>query len=170
MKVHRLLVERTVKQWSFAYQVIRERPKDGVNILEELDLIEVGPTLQGANPATRTLVAKALGLKEGRRNSAKDAELLNELGEHARRIVAIVAELTAEPEPPASDGKGRKAAPLSGFAAQVAAEMAAFNPDAETSADLKAELADLTREMAGVLAEPKALPVSRVLKSASHYS
>lgn len=59
-KMDRLLAKRRVREGSFAYDVIREEiAKDGVNDLLELDLIEVGPTLKGANPATQLLGAGA---------------------------------------------------------------------------------------------------------------
>jgi Caudovirus prohead serine protease len=54
-----LLKSRRVRQWSFAYDVIKERTADdGVNELIELDLIEIGPTLKGANPMTDTIDVK----------------------------------------------------------------------------------------------------------------
>ncbi|MFY9588361.1 MAG: HK97 family phage prohead protease, partial [Actinomycetota bacterium] len=57
--VFRLVKERRVKEWSFAYDVIAERPaKDGANELLELDIIEAGPTLKGANPLTATVGVK----------------------------------------------------------------------------------------------------------------
>ena len=57
-KVATLLSERRVKEFSFAYDVLDEhRGNDGVNELDELDVLEVGPTLKGANPATRLLSA-----------------------------------------------------------------------------------------------------------------
>jgi HK97 family phage prohead protease len=60
VKVHRLLKSRRVTQWSFAYEVFDERPADdGANELLELDLLECGPTLRGANPVTATLAAKS---------------------------------------------------------------------------------------------------------------
>ena len=59
-KVHKLLRERRVTQWSFAYDVFDERSaSDGANELLEVDLIETGPTLRGANPATTTVAAKS---------------------------------------------------------------------------------------------------------------
>ena len=55
-QVYRLLKERRVREHSFAYDVVRARPgEDGTNELLELDIIEVGPTLKGANPATELL-------------------------------------------------------------------------------------------------------------------
>lgn len=65
-RVAKKLTDRTLKEFSFAYDVIVEkRGTDGVNDLVELDLIEVGPTLKGMNPATALLARarKALGEK-----------------------------------------------------------------------------------------------------------
>lgn len=60
-QVHDLLTARRVKGMSFAYDVISEKTgKDGANELDELDLIEVGPTLKGANPDAQLVSAKAL--------------------------------------------------------------------------------------------------------------
>lgn len=54
--VDRLLSERRLKEFSFAYDVLEEqRGTDGVNELAELEILEVGPTLKGANPATQLL-------------------------------------------------------------------------------------------------------------------
>lgn len=57
-KMDRLLGKRRIREGSFAYDIAeggQRIAKDGVNELVELDLIEVGPTLKGANPATRLL-------------------------------------------------------------------------------------------------------------------
>jgi HK97 family phage prohead protease len=57
-QVHRLMVDRRVKEFSFAY-VPTETEEDGdVRVLKALDLIEVGPTLKGANPSTELFGAK----------------------------------------------------------------------------------------------------------------
>jgi HK97 family phage prohead protease len=51
--VFRLLQDRRVKEFSFSYDVVdSRRTDDGVTELLDLDLIEVGPTLRGANPET----------------------------------------------------------------------------------------------------------------------
>ena len=58
-QVFRLLKERRITEWSFAYDTVRERKADdGANELLEVDLIEVGPTIKAANPLTRTIAAK----------------------------------------------------------------------------------------------------------------
>jgi HK97 family phage prohead protease len=58
--VRTLLSERVVNEFSFAYDVITERKGgDGVNELLELSILEAGPTLKGANPATQLIAAKA---------------------------------------------------------------------------------------------------------------
>ena len=68
-QVYRLMKERRVKEFSFAYDVIRESPgRDRANELHELDLIEVGPTLKGANPST-----ELLGVKERLEDAAAEA-------------------------------------------------------------------------------------------------
>lgn len=68
-QVYRLLSERRVKELSFGYNIIDAEQKDGALNLTELDLIEVGPTLKGMNPATQLLAVKSYGraeLKAGR--------------------------------------------------------------------------------------------------------
>lgn len=59
-QVHKLMKGRRVTQFSFAYDIVKEkRAKDGANELVELDIIEVGPTLRGANPDTELLAVKS---------------------------------------------------------------------------------------------------------------
>ena len=57
--VRTLLAERVVSEFSFAYDVVNEQKgSDGVNELLELKILEAGPTLKGANPATQLIAAK----------------------------------------------------------------------------------------------------------------
>jgi HK97 family phage prohead protease len=59
-QAYRLMKRRTLKEHSFAYEILKERTaKDGANELLELDIIEIGPTLKGANPATELVGVKA---------------------------------------------------------------------------------------------------------------
>jgi HK97 family phage prohead protease len=60
-QVLKLIETRRMTKWSFAYDVSEERVgADGANELLELDIIEVGPCLSGANPLTDTLSRKAV--------------------------------------------------------------------------------------------------------------
>lgn len=59
-QVYDLLKARRVREFSFAYDVVDEaKASDGANELLELSLIEVGPTLKGANPATQLVGVKS---------------------------------------------------------------------------------------------------------------
>jgi len=61
-QVHRLMKRRSLKEFSFGYRVPRggERAaKDGANELLEIDLVEIGPTLKGANPSTELHAVKS---------------------------------------------------------------------------------------------------------------
>jgi len=59
-QVYDLLKERRVKEWSFAYDTVKEKKaEDGANELFDLKLIECGPCLKGANPETYTVGTKA---------------------------------------------------------------------------------------------------------------
>lgn len=84
-QVHRLMTERRVKGWSFAYDVHNERrAKDGANELLELAIIEVGPTLKGANPEAQLISAKALDealeqFKAGRQFSSANQAALQKI-------------------------------------------------------------------------------------------
>lgn len=70
------LERRSIREFSFAYDVIDERRAgDGANDLVELDVIEVGPTLKGMNPATELLLAKSLAAAVLAAKSDDPAEL-----------------------------------------------------------------------------------------------
>jgi len=96
------LEKRRIKEFSFAYDVIEERRgSDGANELLELDVIEVGPTLKGANPATRLLSAAL----DGELNAEQVIEALEavakrraETGAKARVNVDFEGSVEAEVE------------------------------------------------------------------------
>jgi HK97 family phage prohead protease len=70
------LERRSIREFSFAYDVIDERrSSDGANDLVELDVIEVGPTLKGMNPATVLVTAKSLAARILAAKSDDPAEL-----------------------------------------------------------------------------------------------
>lgn len=72
--IRTLLGAGVVSEFSFAYDVIGQRDgKDGVNELTQLHVLEVGPTLKGANPATQLVGVRSL---EGAQSSkAEPGEL-----------------------------------------------------------------------------------------------
>jgi HK97 family phage prohead protease len=79
-QVHRLMQRRSLKEFSFGYDVPKggaKRAKDGANDLSEINLVEVGPTLRGMNPATELHAVKS-ALTEHR--------LETELGEVKARL------------------------------------------------------------------------------------
>jgi HK97 family phage prohead protease len=82
-QVHRLMQRRSLKEFSFGYKVISEKKgKDGANDLSEIDLIEVGPTLKGANPATELHAVKAAIEEENQPPPPDEAEIRRELERH----------------------------------------------------------------------------------------
>jgi hypothetical protein len=59
-QVFGLLKKRRVKEFSFGYEVVKERRDSaGINLLQTLDLLELGPTLKGANQDTELLSVKS---------------------------------------------------------------------------------------------------------------
>lgn len=117
----KLMENRLVREFSFAYDVIEEHTvpdgdQKGANSLDVLGLIEAGPTLKGANPATRLVDAKsleqlaeALGVdaKAGRALSSKNETSLRDAAEAIRNAAkAIDAVLeSVDPEPAQTEEK-----------------------------------------------------------------
>jgi HK97 family phage prohead protease len=95
-QVFLLLKGRRVREASFAYDVIREkRNNDGTTDLLELDVIEVGPTLKGANPMTQLLAAKKVA---GRRHAESPAVTCRYVDDLATRWArAELAGVTSSP-------------------------------------------------------------------------
>jgi HK97 family phage prohead protease len=101
-QVYRLMSQRRVKEFSFGYEVKREkRAKDGANELLELDIIEAGPTLKGMNPATELVAIKsaledaaiAEGLTDGTLPDGEPDEVATKAGRRISR--ATEAELSS---------------------------------------------------------------------------
>lgn len=102
-QVYDLMRTRRVKEFSFAYDVIEEQPgKDRANELVEVDVIEIGPTLKGANPDTVSLGVKA-GLDRAAKEQAS-AEIIaavNKMGDEVDRKTSdeiIAAAVDLDPE------------------------------------------------------------------------
>ncbi len=90
----------SIREFSFAYDVLEEAKNedDNINELLEIDLIEVGPTLKGANPLTELVGAKAF--------DAAFAKVLATLDIEPHAIDELLKDLEAEvggiePEPEA---------------------------------------------------------------------
>lgn len=105
-QVFSLLKRRSVKEHSFAYDILEEHSaKDGANELTQLDLIEIGPTLKGANPDTVLLGVKSAldaAAKAGRVLSAKNEGAIRQAHE---LIGGVLSQLEAAA---AEEGKSRK--------------------------------------------------------------
>lgn len=130
-QAYRLMAEKRVREFSFAYDVHDEKSAaDGANELLDLGLIEAGPTLKGANSETRLLAAKALerSAKVGRALSAKNESTLREaadaLDAASKSIKSVLASLG---EPKSADVEEAK---------DVAEAIAA---DAEAEAQVEAQ-------------------------------
>ena len=88
-QVHRLMMRRSLKEFSFGYSVPEggsRRTKDGVTELLELELAEVGPTLKGMNPSTELHSVKNAVLGE------------NDLQRELQEVKATLADVRAELE------------------------------------------------------------------------
>jgi uncharacterized protein len=62
-RIRKLMSRRSVKEFSFGYSVAPggdRRASDGANEIIEINLVEIGPTLKGANPATELQSVKSL--------------------------------------------------------------------------------------------------------------
>lgn len=134
--VRTLLNERVVSEFSFAYNVVDERKADdGATELLELDLIEVGPTIRGMNPATQLLDAKGAlteNLKTGRtlstknENKIRDAvalldEVLATLDQDTTKSTTVEAQTEVEPAVEATEAQAEDA--ISGLHPEVAAAL-----------------------------------------------
>lgn len=101
-QVYDLLKSRRVKEWSFSYDVVNERPgSDRANELVELDIHELGPALKGANSETETVAVKSVlerAAKVGRVFSAKNEQRLREAHDLAIQASSIVADVLSSLE------------------------------------------------------------------------
>jgi uncharacterized protein len=97
-QVYKLMKRRTLKEFSFGYEVPKggeKRAKDGANELLAIDLVEVGPTLKGMNDSTELLAVKSALVAD----AAPDPEALR------REATRVERELEAQrlPELPDND-------------------------------------------------------------------
>ena len=106
--VRKLVNEGRVYQFSFAYEVkdwATVTLEDGTkaNELREIELFEVSVVQIPANSHATVEESKAMEEKAGRRNSAKDSEVLEEIAEHAAAIQEDVSSLLDDKQTTGSD-------------------------------------------------------------------
>lgn len=101
-RVWKKMKARTLKQFSFAYDVVDSQLVDEgqggshsyVNELKELDLLEVGPCLVGVNPETELIAIKNVlaAYKAGARHTTKEFEQIQQIHDLAAALGAKCAE------------------------------------------------------------------------------
>lgn len=122
MQVYKLLKRRRVTQWSFVAQcpdggwtLVSQEDGSVVCHLQKLDLIEVGPTLRGANTETTLISIKSeldglLVEKEGRVLAQKHVDTLKTIESQLAEIITAVDKAS----PPDADEEEKKASELPG--------------------------------------------------------
>lgn len=103
-QVHRLMVQRRIKEFSFGYVVRDSKPvKGGITELHAVDLLEVGPTLKGVNPETELLAVKAFresefaAVKAGARISKETRRAMQQAIDLLASLIATDDESADEP-------------------------------------------------------------------------
>ncbi len=141
-QVHRLLSERRVKEMSFGYNVVDAEQNDGAYELKELDLIEVGPTLKGMNPATELLAVKSFGRAEVKAGKPLMAALSDADAAAVKRSAEILtAQLDADEKAGARLSKDTRSAisqAIDLMASLLSADQAAETESTEAEAPGKA--------------------------------
>lgn len=128
-QVHRLMSRRSLKEFSFGYEVPaggEKRAKDGANDLSEIVLAEVGPTLKGMNDSTELhSVKSALEKNTETADDEKDTEL-QEVKDRLESIERALEDLREKAEETGEDPdrEGRQPDPLRQQADDVALEVA----------------------------------------------
>ncbi len=87
-KVFRLMKRGTLVEFSFAYDVVEEKLQNGANELLKLDVIEVGPTLKGMNPATQLLGVKSTAADMAARLPASRKQAVAGSFEERRELIS----------------------------------------------------------------------------------
>lgn len=96
-QVYDLLAQRRIKEFSFAYDVRDEAlAKDGANNLNELGIIEVGPTLKGMNPETELVGVKAALEAAANEKKLGELETMEARIEEMKKSLVVVPEVEIE--------------------------------------------------------------------------
>ena len=94
-QTHKLLKSGALGGWSFGYIVPPDGSKrrDGVTEISKVELLEVGPTLRGANREARTLAVKSYGEAPDELTKEIAAKSNDEL----RAELGLIEEKSSEP-------------------------------------------------------------------------
>lgn len=119
--VRRLLAERVVSEFSFAYDIIdQETAADGVTDLKQLHILEAGPTLKGANPATRLIEAKDAVKLENNPQPVTSSERMADHLEQAQEILQEMLSTIRTAEPAKTEEPEEVKVEEQGMAAEIA--------------------------------------------------
>jgi HK97 family phage prohead protease len=154
-QVHRLMKRRSLKEFSFGYEVAKngsKRAKDGALDLTDLDLAEVGPTLKGMNPSTELYSVKTAINERIIGALAEQTKALREESERRARDVADESVRTIKTTLPAPGTEPKEperdlVKELEEVKARLAAAETALNAPEDTEA-LRKESLRLAREIA----------------------
>lgn len=139
-QVHKLMKRRSLKEFSFGYTVNpggEQRTKDGVNELSSLNLVEVGPTLKGMNPATELHGVKSALEAQAKTGFVPGARILRQRAALIERAAAEDSFPELGPPPPPRPATELPDAPDADQLRKTAAAVAAEH-DRETSARQRA--------------------------------
>lgn len=102
-QIYKLLKRRSLTAFSFGYTVPKggeKRAKDGANEVFEADLIEVGPTLRGANPEAQLQAVKSAMTEELPTDEVEDeAEDAADESPQASDLPNAIEDADKEPSP-----------------------------------------------------------------------
>ncbi|HWQ32549.1 MAG TPA: HK97 family phage prohead protease [Blastocatellia bacterium] len=139
--VFEALGKNAINEMSFAFETVKADyseemdaagRKQETRIVREVKLYETSDVLWGANPATaavRSLPVEAVAdtlrsllaeLKEGRRNSAQDLKMLQQIHDHAKELGALCEEKAMTDDDKEKSSEPAEAAPVVTIAPQLA--------------------------------------------------
>ena len=101
-RVFELLKTGTISGWSFGYVTKRQRHRKGANEIQEVELLELGPTVSPANPATATLGVKDMESGPPSENGGKSEPTVPSRAELRARSDELLADIDTKSDEPIS--------------------------------------------------------------------